>query len=150
MAKAGRARLLTLQPQEARLSRFYPLRFRMRQDSSLALKLMLASAGCVGAAASISTHPMVWLRLIAAASLLVLCAAITVANVVFMLRGHFFHRHSSLVPLFGGAAGAVAVLLLPYDSAHFWWWLPLLLDVGCVPLHLAGLVDVAIRRYRGR
>ena len=46
-------------------------------------------------------------------------------------------RRSSLVPLVGGFAGAGACLNLPYPALHAWWWVPLLVDVGCGPYMLA-------------
>jgi hypothetical protein len=41
-------------------------------------------------------------------------------------------RHASAIPIIGGALGATATRLLP--GLESVWWLPLLLDYGCVPM----------------
>ena len=41
--------------------------------------------------------------------------------------------HVSVLPFVGGAIGAVAMLMGPFDWMRGFFWLPLLLDVGCVP-----------------
>jgi hypothetical protein len=55
-------------------------------------------------------------------------------------------KSSSWIPLLGGGCGIAAILLLPLDVAHSYWWLPLLVDWGCAPgfVH-AGLFRVATR-----
>jgi hypothetical protein len=44
------------------------------------------------------------------------------------------HKHASAIPLLGGVAGAVAISTLPVDHIGSWWWLPLLLDYGSLPM----------------
>lgn len=39
----------------------------------------------------------------------------------------------SWVPLIGGLALMIALLLCPLPGTARWWWLPLLVDYGCVP-----------------
>jgi hypothetical protein len=41
-------------------------------------------------------------------------------------------RTPSWIPLVGGIAGAIALLVQPWWSRG-WWWLPLLLDWGSAP-----------------
>lgn len=50
----------------------------------------------------------------------------------------------SFVPIVGGVAGVAACIVLPVAGAARWAWLPLLLDVGCLPL----LVLAALARKR--
>jgi len=38
-----------------------------------------------------------------------------------------------MVPVFPGLAGAFAISWAPLEVLHPWFWVPLLLDVGCVP-----------------
>ena len=40
---------------------------------------------------------------------------------------------TSLVLFIGGVFGALAVLALPMPNTAYWCWIPLVLDVGCVP-----------------
>ena len=39
-------------------------------------------------------------------------------------------QRGSMIPLLGGLAGLIAVMLAPWHSVRQLWWLPLLLDVG--------------------
>jgi len=39
----------------------------------------------------------------------------------------------SLAPIAGGLAGAAAMLLFPLEPVRHYAWLPLFLDVGCLP-----------------
>ncbi|MBK8326559.1 MAG: hypothetical protein IPL02_05810 [Moraxellaceae bacterium] len=43
------------------------------------------------------------------------------------------HTSTSLVLVIGGVFGALAVLIVPIANTVYWCWIPLLLDVGCVP-----------------
>ncbi|MBK6758460.1 MAG: hypothetical protein IPG70_13030 [Moraxellaceae bacterium] len=38
-----------------------------------------------------------------------------------------------MVLVIGGVFGALAVLIVPIANTVYWCWMPLLLDVGCVP-----------------
>lgn len=40
-------------------------------------------------------------------------------------------RAPSLGPIVGGIAGAVALLLCPFDPAGNYWWVPIVVDPGC-------------------
>jgi len=40
---------------------------------------------------------------------------------------------TSLTLIIGGVFGAIAVISLPYPNTAYWCWLPMLLDVGCLP-----------------
>jgi len=40
-------------------------------------------------------------------------------------------KHHSLIPLIGGGACALALLVSPVTSIRHWIWLPLVLDLGC-------------------
>jgi hypothetical protein len=43
-------------------------------------------------------------------------------------------RHVSAVPVIGGICGSLALVIVPIDGQRVWWWLPLVLDYGCVPM----------------
>lgn len=61
-------------------------------------------------------------------ALLAFFNAWTVAN-YFRTR-----KHVSAIPLVGGIAGAIALSILPVNHLASWWWLPLLLDYGSLPM----------------
>jgi hypothetical protein len=46
-------------------------------------------------------------------------------------------EHHSLVPLIGGAAGALGVAAIPVTGAGRWAWIPLVADPGCIPILVA-------------
>jgi len=44
------------------------------------------------------------------------------------------HQQTTSLTLFiGGVFGALAVISVPYPHTIYWCWLPMLLDVGCLP-----------------
>jgi len=43
-------------------------------------------------------------------------------------------RSGSRVPLVGGCAGCLGLLLGPWPQLRAWCWVPLLLDLGCLPM----------------
>ncbi len=54
----------------------------------------------------------------------------------FNLLTTFAIRRGSIAPLIGGIAGGIACLVCPMPGVARWAWLPLLLDLGCVPFLL--------------
>jgi hypothetical protein len=45
----------------------------------------------------------------------------------------------SFAPFVGGLCGVGALRLAPFEPLHAWWWVPPVVDVGCVPLVVLGL-----------
>lgn len=43
---------------------------------------------------------------------------------------------TSVVPMVGGIAGCIGLLLLPVDGANDFWWVPLLIEWGSAPVIL--------------
>ncbi len=70
-----------------------------------------------------------------------LCA---VGNLALTVRWYARQKHASLVPLIGGVSGALACFTVPFTALRGVWWIPLLLDIGTVPL-LALTVAFSIR-----
>jgi hypothetical protein len=52
----------------------------------------------------------------------------------------------SRIPLLGGVAGSIGIWLLPLAAAHKWWWAPLVVDLGCLPLILHAAVHYLVVR----
>jgi hypothetical protein len=50
-------------------------------------------------------------------------------------------KFHSLIPFVGGLIGMVGVLFLPVSGVRHFWWVPLLLDLGCGPMLAAVVVD---------
>ena len=67
---------------------------------------------------------MIW---IVAGALLLLFAWISLSNWILLFR------RSSWIPLIGGAAGVLGCLLAPDDVLRRVWWIPLIVDFGCLP-----------------
>jgi len=56
-------------------------------------------------------------------------------------------RGGSRIPLIGGLAGMLDCLIVPVEGVHRLWWLPLLLDLGCVPMLLhVGIYLLFVKR----
>lgn len=72
-------------------------------------------------------------------------ALLTLGNLAIVYRWFVLKRHGSLVPLMGGAAGATACFLLADDSLRHWWFVPLLVDPGAVPLIIITAAFVAVQ-----
>ena len=62
--------------------------------------------------------------------LLFLGGWITIANWIIPMRP----KGGSLIPVIGGAFVAIAFAISPLGVLNGFWWLPLILDLGCLPL----------------
>ena len=60
-------------------------------------------------------------------------------NVSIPLRFLVRKQRGSMMPLVGGTSGMLALLCLPVEALHQWWWVPLVVDPGCA-LMLVGVV----------
>ena len=63
----------------------------------------------------------------------VMWLAIASSNAYYLWQAHRQGGSTSLTLVIGGVMGMIAVLALPIANTWYWCWLPLLLDVGCVP-----------------
>ena len=43
----------------------------------------------------------------------------------------------SMIPFSGGISGVIGLAILDWKLALYWFWVPLLLDIGCLPMILA-------------
>jgi hypothetical protein len=87
-------------------------------------------------------------RWIIGGSLAVAALVIIVANWGYPITYALTGKRGSVIPIVGGFCGALACITLPIAGTPGFWWLPLVIDAGC----LGGLitaVPVAIaKRFR--
>lgn len=80
-------------------------------------------------------------RLIVAIALAAVSILIIAGNAVIILRGLTGRaKNESWVPILGGTLGVLALLIAPWPRLRDYWFIPLLIDWGCVP----GLLHTAI------
>ena len=49
-----------------------------------------------------------------------------------------------MVPFGGGIFGVAAILVAPKPEIHHFWWLPLILDCGSLPMMARALITVLV------
>ena len=72
-------------------------------------------------------------RWVCAVILALFAVGVVAANWILVIRGIRGQPSGSQVPLIGGLAGAASLFVVPSDGV-LWWWIPLVLDPGSVPL----------------
>ena len=73
---------------------------------------------------------------------------VAVGNAWTAMRFLIERKHSSAVPLIGGLCGVAACYLLPVPVVREWWWLPLLLDYGSVPVFTVSAILGVVALFR--
>jgi hypothetical protein len=91
-----------------------------------------------------------YLRWGLAALLACLGLYVTFLNVSCIWVWHFRRRHHSMVPLLGGGAVALALLIVPLPGLAAYAWLSLLIDPGCLLMIGGGLALLAYWWLRER
>lgn len=74
--------------------------------------------------------------------------ALATSNSLVVASYLWHRRHVSAIPLFGGLAGLGACLPLPIPGVRAFWWLPLIIDYGSLPLFVhffASRITASIR-----
>jgi hypothetical protein len=72
---------------------------------------------------------------------------ITIGNWGCPMIAYREKRNVSIVPLIGGLSGCLVLLLSPIQGAARFWWAPLLLDLGCVPMLLLVVVFLIREKF---
>ena len=80
------------------------------------------------------------MRWVISVALLALGLCVLLCNLVIVLRYAVSKKRSSLVPIVGGVALAVGLLVLPVPAISRFWYLGLVLDLGSLPAILGGLI----------
>lgn len=74
------------------------------------------------------------LRWSAATALALIAIASIASNYLLVVNYWRTGRGGSLIPVLGGATGALALIIVPLANLSWLWWMPLLVDVGCAPM----------------
>lgn len=85
-------------------------------------------------------------RWVAGSFCLVFFLYVASLNWAVVWQGIVKRKHSSWVPLVGGLVGVAGLFIVPLDRLHSYWWVPLILDWGCVPGLLHSGWYYALRR----
>jgi len=75
---------------------------------------------------------MTVLRYILGALLALFFLGTALANACVFAKFFLHGKRSSSIPIIGGTAGFLALLLLPIPGPTGIWWLPFILDPGCL------------------
>ena len=75
-------------------------------------------------------------------------ALFILANFLIVAKWYMFKRPSTTIPLIGGLFGMAGMLLLPNRIFITYCWLPLILDLGCLPLCSCVIIDRIKKRLR--
>lgn len=78
---------------------------------------------------------------IIAVVLLALSLWAVLGNLWIAFAGFFLKKRESLLPFVGGIAGTIGLWLLPMSQTRHFWWVPLVIDLGCGPMLVAVLID---------
>lgn len=87
-----------------------------------------------------------WFRWSAFGAAEIVFVGCTTGNAATLLRFVVSKRRGSMIPFFGGIAGALGIVASPQTPLHGLWWLPLLVDPGSAFLVVTSLVSIARRR----
>jgi TRAP-type C4-dicarboxylate transport system permease small subunit len=88
-------------------------------------------------------------RVVAGSALLFLGGWGIMANAVCSWAARRGKWKGTLIPFVGGIFGCLGLLAVPWKSVRLYWWVPLVADVGGVPMAVAVLID-AVRRKTGK
>jgi hypothetical protein len=78
--------------------------------------------------------------------LLALGVMIACSNAWLMIRYWIYKETGSGIPIIGGMLAAVGMLLSGEAKLENFFWVPLLLDMGCVPMVIFALIPRNSRR----
>jgi len=81
--------------------------------------------------------------LLIALSLCAICGNLWIAFAWYLVK-----KRATMIPLVGGIVGTIGLLLLPVTGIRCFWWVPLMVDLGCVPMLAAVAFDQIKKRVR--
>ncbi len=72
------------------------------------------------------------LRWIVTGILAILGGWAIIANYVIVIRWYLKKQSGSIAPLLGGVLVSLAMITFPIEGISKWWWLPFVIDLGCL------------------
>ena len=91
---------------------------------------------------------MLALRWTVAAILLLVFLLISVGNVFSIIAYLWRKQHISAIPFIGGILGVCGFLAPPVGWLSHWWWLPLVIDYGSLPMMVVFFIWYAMRTIK--
>lgn len=61
---------------------------------------------------------------------------LVIINAMAAYKGYVKKQHSSRAPLLGGLLMAIGISQIPVQALQPFWWVPFLVDYGCLPMVL--------------
>ena len=76
---------------------------------------------------------------------------LTIMSWISLLRWQLLgiRSKSSGVPILGGVFAAIGLYIMPVQGVRQWCWIPLLVDVSCIPL-IAYMIFVSMTRPKNK
>lgn len=93
------------------------------------------------------TNGLLILRWINTVLLLLFFVAGTACNYNIIIQWYTKKKTASFLPIVSGLFGMIGLLIIPLEGARAWFWVPPVVDVGCVPLLVCTAIDQTIRRF---
>ncbi|MBN2590318.1 MAG: hypothetical protein JXA96_10685 [Sedimentisphaerales bacterium] len=89
---------------------------------------------------------MIYIRYILSGGILIISLYMIFYNDIIVPYHCYIQKRKeseSLIPIVGGLFGWIGLSLLPVNIS---WWviLPLFIDIGCLPMIIAALIDICI------
>lgn len=76
---------------------------------------------------------------------------IMIENWSMLINLFFKESRAPFVPLAGGCLAVIGILIAPFENQVYWFWTPLLLDWGCIPMWIwLGIAETKKHRKRQR
>ena len=84
------------------------------------------------------TSPVRWVLAVTALVCFFVIAVMNIHMLVSNLRHSKAHGASG-IPWIGGLAGCLGLLVAPSELLRSLWWIPMILDVGSIPMTILGI-----------
>lgn len=65
------------------------------------------------------------------------------ATILYYKKGSaYYQKKFSHIMIFGGAFLCFAIILMPNNPYIWLWWVPLVVDIGCLPSIIATIIKI--------
>jgi len=72
---------------------------------------------------------------------------VAICNLWIAVRFYLYGKRGSSIPFIGGILGFLGVCIAPGGILLKYWWIPLVLDIGCLPLLVLWLFYVIRKKH---